>query len=97
MDRREGTVLVSKLLTPRFAPTALSSEGNNSFVKNRQTDSYYSKFDQHIDTDLFFLSLRFVFFLQLYFFFDILEFLSLIANLNQYILKLHIHCQSLSL
>ena len=27
MDRWEGTVLMGTLLTPRFAPTALSSEG----------------------------------------------------------------------
>ena len=31
------TVLISKLLTPRFAPAALNSERNNSFVTNRQT------------------------------------------------------------
>ena len=28
MDRREGTVLMDKLFTPRFAPATLSSEGN---------------------------------------------------------------------
>ena len=32
---------MGKLLTPRFAPTALSSEGNDNFVTNRQTDRYY--------------------------------------------------------
>ena len=29
VDRREGTFLTGKLLTPKFAPTALSSEENN--------------------------------------------------------------------
>ena len=45
VDRWEGTVLMGTLLTPRFAPTALSSEGNDSFVTNRKTDSYYCKSD----------------------------------------------------
>ena len=32
VDCREGTVLMVKLLTPRFAPTVLSSEENNYFL-----------------------------------------------------------------
>ena len=32
------------LLTPRFAPAALSSEGNNIFF-DKQTDSYYCESD----------------------------------------------------
>ena len=38
---REGTVLMGKLLTPRFAPAALSSEGNNNFVTKTQIESFY--------------------------------------------------------
>ena len=37
---------MGKLLTPRFAPAALSSEVHDNLVTNRQTDSYYCKFDQ---------------------------------------------------
>ena len=40
---------MGKILTPRFAPTALSSEGNDNFVTNRKIDSYYCKSDQYIN------------------------------------------------
>ena len=35
MDRRDGTVLIGKLLTPHFAPAALSSE-ESQLVNNDQ-------------------------------------------------------------
>ena len=53
MDRREGTVLMGTLLTPRFAPTALSLEG--TVVLQKTTHFLYDLFqtglvDDHIDT-----------------------------------------------
>ena len=36
-----GTDLMVKLLTPHFAPAALSSEGNNNLVTKKQTHSFY--------------------------------------------------------
>ena len=36
VDRPEGTVLMGTLLTPRFAPSALSSKGTDCFTEDLQ-------------------------------------------------------------
>ena len=50
--RREGTVLMGTLLTPRLAPSALSSEGTDCVSEDFQTLLRYQTgpVDNHINT-----------------------------------------------
>ena len=45
MDRREGTFLMGKLLTPHFAPAALSSEGSQLVHDDHVERQFYQVYN----------------------------------------------------